>query len=110
MPMNRAVRPGLAAWIVLLTAAPTLAGGYTPAEARAPTMADADVVVFLQRAELSWDAGRVTAALGGRGTTVPTVDALIAALRTQARPGDQGIFMCNGGFGAALATGHGGTA
>ncbi len=71
------------------------------AAALAPSLADADLVVFLQRAELPWDAGRVTAALGGRGTTVPTVDALIAALRTQARPGDQVIFMSNGGFEAA---------
>jgi UDP-N-acetylmuramate: L-alanyl-gamma-D-glutamyl-meso-diaminopimelate ligase len=58
-------------------------------------------VVFLHRPELSWDAGRVTAALGGRGTTAPTVDALVAALRAQARPGDQVIFMSNGGFEAA---------
>jgi UDP-N-acetylmuramate: L-alanyl-gamma-D-glutamyl-meso-diaminopimelate ligase len=71
------------------------------AAALAPSLADADAVVFLQRPELPWDAGRVTAALGGRGATVPTVDALIAALRTQARPGDQVIFMSNGGFEAA---------
>jgi len=71
------------------------------AEALAPSLADADAVVFLHRPELSWDAGRVTAALGGRGTTAPTVDALIAALRAQARPGDQVIFMSNGGFEAA---------
>ncbi|KRE83664.1 UDP-N-acetylmuramate:L-alanyl-gamma-D-glutamyl-meso-diaminopimelate ligase [Rhodanobacter sp. Soil772] len=71
------------------------------AAALAPSLADADAVVFLHRPELSWDAGRVTAALGGRGTTAPTVDALIAALRAQARPGDQVIFMSNGGFEAA---------
>jgi len=71
------------------------------AAALAPSLADADVVVFLQRAELPWDAGRVTAALGGRGSTAPTVDALIAALHAQARPGDQVIFMSNGGFEAA---------
>ncbi|KZC34626.1 MULTISPECIES: UDP-N-acetylmuramate:L-alanyl-gamma-D-glutamyl-meso-diaminopimelate ligase [Rhodanobacter] len=71
------------------------------AEALAPSLADADAVVFLHRPELSWDAGRVTAALGGRGATAPTVDALIAALRAQARAGDQVIFMSNGGFEAA---------
>lgn len=71
------------------------------AAALAPSLADADAVVFLHRPELPWDAGRVTAALGGRGTTAPTVDALIAALRTQARAGDQVIFMSNGGFEAA---------
>ncbi|MGH8159835.1 MAG: UDP-N-acetylmuramate:L-alanyl-gamma-D-glutamyl-meso-diaminopimelate ligase [Rhodanobacter sp.] len=71
------------------------------AEALAPSLADADGVVFLHRPELPWDAGHVTAALGGRGHTAPTVDALIEALRTQARPGDQVIFMSNGGFEAA---------
>ncbi len=71
------------------------------AAALAPSLADADAVVFLHRPELPWDAGRVTAALGGRGTTAPTVDALIGALRAQARAGDQVIFMSNGGFEAA---------
>ncbi|AGG87554.1 MULTISPECIES: UDP-N-acetylmuramate:L-alanyl-gamma-D-glutamyl-meso-diaminopimelate ligase [Rhodanobacter] len=71
------------------------------AEALAPSLADADAVVFLHRPELPWDAGRITAALGGRGGTAPTVDALIAALRAQVRAGDQVIFMSNGGFEAA---------
>jgi UDP-N-acetylmuramate: L-alanyl-gamma-D-glutamyl-meso-diaminopimelate ligase len=71
------------------------------AEALAPSLADADAVVFLHRPELPWDAGRVTAALGGRGSAVPTVGALIEALRAQVRPGDQVIFMSNGGFEAA---------
>lgn len=68
------------------------------ADALAPSLADADAVVFLQRAELPWDAAKVTDALGGRGRTAPTVDALIAALRAQARPGDHVVFMSNGGF------------
>ncbi|OOG62754.1 UDP-N-acetylmuramate:L-alanyl-gamma-D-glutamyl-meso-diaminopimelate ligase [Rhodanobacter sp. B04] len=71
------------------------------AEALAPSLADADSVVFLHRPELPWDAGHVTAALGGRGDTAATVDALIEALHAQARPGDQVIFMSNGGFEAA---------
>jgi len=71
------------------------------AEALAPSLADADAVVFLHRPGLPWDAQRVTAALDGRGTTVPTVDALIASLRAQARPGDHVVFMSNGGFEAA---------
>ena len=71
------------------------------AEALAPSLADADSVVFLHRPELPWDAGHVTAALAGRGRTEPTVDALIEALHAQARPGDQVIFMSNGGFEAA---------
>lgn len=71
------------------------------ADALAPSLADADAVIFLHRAELAWDASQVTAALGGRGQTVPTVDAMIDTLRKQVRPGDQVIFMSNGGFEAA---------
>jgi UDP-N-acetylmuramate: L-alanyl-gamma-D-glutamyl-meso-diaminopimelate ligase len=57
--------------------------------------------VFLQRPELPWDASRVTGALGGRGRTVPSVEALIDTLCRQAQPGDQVVFMSNGGFEAA---------
>ncbi|HEY8011521.1 MAG TPA: UDP-N-acetylmuramate:L-alanyl-gamma-D-glutamyl-meso-diaminopimelate ligase [Rudaea sp.] len=64
----------------------------------APSLADADAVVFLQRPELAWDAEKVTAALNGRGHTAPTVAALIVALREQARAGDHIVFMSNGGF------------
>jgi len=68
------------------------------AEGLAPSLADADGVVFLHRPELPWDAKRVTDALQGRGATVPSVDALVSSLRTQARDGDHVVFMSNGGF------------
>jgi UDP-N-acetylmuramate: L-alanyl-gamma-D-glutamyl-meso-diaminopimelate ligase len=68
------------------------------ADELAPSLADADSVVFLKRAELPWDAGRVVGALGGRGKTAPTVDSLIAVLRAEARAGDHVVFMSNGGF------------
>jgi UDP-N-acetylmuramate: L-alanyl-gamma-D-glutamyl-meso-diaminopimelate ligase len=68
------------------------------AAALAPSLVDADRVVFLQRPELPWDAHQVTDALGGRGTTVPTVAALLATLQDVAQPGDQVVFMSNGGF------------
>jgi UDP-N-acetylmuramate: L-alanyl-gamma-D-glutamyl-meso-diaminopimelate ligase len=68
------------------------------ADALAPSLADADAVVFLHRPELPWDAHRVTDALAGRGHTAPGVDALLAALRAEARPGDHVVFMSNGGF------------
>jgi len=71
------------------------------AEALAPSLVDADAVVFLHRPELPWDARHVTAALGGRGSTLPNVDALLEALRAQVKSGDQVIFMSNGGFEAA---------
>ncbi len=64
----------------------------------APSLADADAVVFLQRPELAWDAEKVTAALSGRGRIAATVAALIAALHEQARAGDHVVFMSNGGF------------
>jgi UDP-N-acetylmuramate: L-alanyl-gamma-D-glutamyl-meso-diaminopimelate ligase len=68
------------------------------AEALAPSLADADSVVFLKRPELPWDADRVTGALGDRGRTAPSVDSLIAVLRAEARAGDHVVFMSNGGF------------
>jgi UDP-N-acetylmuramate: L-alanyl-gamma-D-glutamyl-meso-diaminopimelate ligase len=68
------------------------------AEGLAPSLADADAVVFLHRPELPWDAKRVTDALQGRGVTVPTVEALVSSLRGQARAGDHVVFMSNGGF------------
>ncbi|MDE2224780.1 MAG: UDP-N-acetylmuramate:L-alanyl-gamma-D-glutamyl-meso-diaminopimelate ligase [Xanthomonadaceae bacterium] len=64
----------------------------------APSLADADAVVLLQRPELPWDAHHVTDALAGRGVTAPSVAELIVALRAQARPGDHVVFMSNGGF------------
>ncbi|MFC5743047.1 UDP-N-acetylmuramate:L-alanyl-gamma-D-glutamyl-meso-diaminopimelate ligase [Dyella tabacisoli] len=68
------------------------------AQALAPSLADADAVIFLHRPELPWDARHVTDALNGRGTTAASVDALIASLRDQAQAGDHVVFMSNGGF------------
>ena len=68
------------------------------AQALAPSLADADGVVFLQRPELPWDAHRVTDSLDGRGATATTVDALLDALHAQVQPGDRVVFMSNGGF------------
>jgi UDP-N-acetylmuramate: L-alanyl-gamma-D-glutamyl-meso-diaminopimelate ligase len=64
----------------------------------APSLAQADAVVFLHRPELAWDAGKVVSALRGEGEAVPGVDELIAALAARARPGDHVVFMSNGGF------------
>lgn len=68
------------------------------AEALAPSLEAADAVVFLQRAELPWDAGKVVAALRGDGHAAADVDALLASLRALARAGDHVVFMSNGGF------------
>ena len=64
----------------------------------APSLDQADAVVFLQRPELPWDTGKVVGALRGQGETVSTVDALIERLRQLCRPGDHLVFMSNGGF------------
>jgi UDP-N-acetylmuramate: L-alanyl-gamma-D-glutamyl-meso-diaminopimelate ligase len=64
----------------------------------APSLDGADAVVFLRRAELPWDAGKVIAALRGEGAAVPTVDELIAQLVQSTREGDHVVFMSNGGF------------
>ena len=71
------------------------------ADALAPSLADADAVMFLQRPELAWDAGKVIAALRGEGIGAGDVDALLARLRERVRPGDHVVFMSNGGFDGA---------
>jgi len=71
------------------------------ADALAPSLDGANVVVFLHRPELQWDAGKVVAGLKGEGVTAPDVDTLIAALRTHVRAGDHVVFMSNGGFDGA---------
>jgi UDP-N-acetylmuramate: L-alanyl-gamma-D-glutamyl-meso-diaminopimelate ligase len=70
-------------------------------DALAPSLDGADVVVFLHRPELAWDAGKVVAGLRGQGVTAGDVDALIAALDDRVRRGDHVVFMSNGGFDGA---------
>jgi UDP-N-acetylmuramate: L-alanyl-gamma-D-glutamyl-meso-diaminopimelate ligase len=64
----------------------------------APSLELADVVVFLHRPELAWDAGNVVGALRGHGETASDVDGLVSKLAAQARAGDHVVFMSNGGF------------
>ncbi|MBZ0088516.1 MAG: UDP-N-acetylmuramate:L-alanyl-gamma-D-glutamyl-meso-diaminopimelate ligase [Thermomonas sp.] len=71
------------------------------AAALAPSLELADEVVFLARPELPWDAGKVIAALRGRGDAVADTDTLIAHLRAFVRAGDHVVFMSNGGFDGA---------
>jgi len=68
------------------------------ADELAPSLRDADTVVFLQKPGLPWDAERVIAALDGRGHAAPNVDGLIDTLRAHVRSGDHVVFMSNGGF------------
>ena len=71
------------------------------ADALAPSLDAADAVVFLARPELPWDANKVIAAIRGDAQAVADADALIAALKAIARPGDHVVFMSNGGFDGA---------
>ena len=71
------------------------------ADALAPSLDGANVVVFLHRPELAWDAGKVMAGLRGQGVAAADVDTLIAALRERVRAGDHVVFMSNGGFDGA---------
>ncbi len=64
----------------------------------APSLQQADAVVFLHRPELAWDAGKVVGALRGHGATAPDVDGLMATLASLVRDGDHLVFMSNGGF------------
>ncbi len=71
------------------------------ADALAPSLDLADVVVFLHRPELAWDAGAVVSAVRGDARAVADVDALLAELAARVRPGDHVVFMSNGGFDGA---------
>jgi UDP-N-acetylmuramate: L-alanyl-gamma-D-glutamyl-meso-diaminopimelate ligase len=68
------------------------------AAALAPSLDAADVVVFLARPELPWQADAVVAAVRGDAVAVPDVEHLLAELARRARPGDSVVFMSNGGF------------
>jgi UDP-N-acetylmuramate: L-alanyl-gamma-D-glutamyl-meso-diaminopimelate ligase len=69
----------------------------------APSLAAADLVLFLHRPELAWDAAAVIAGLRGEGVAVENVNALLAALEARVAPGDTVVFRSNGGFEGAPA-------
>lgn len=71
------------------------------ADALAPSLDLADMVLFLHRPELAWDAGAVVAAVRGEARAVADVDALLADLTARVAPGDHVVFMSNGGFDGA---------
>ena len=71
------------------------------ADALAPSLAGADVVVFLARPELPWDADKVIADVRGQAVAVPDADALLAELAVRVQAGDHVVFMSNGGFDGA---------
>ena len=65
----------------------------------APALALADAVVLYQAPDLGWDLAAVAAALGERGQVCHSLDATLAAIQAQVRPGTRVLIMSNGGFG-----------
>jgi UDP-N-acetylmuramate: L-alanyl-gamma-D-glutamyl-meso-diaminopimelate ligase len=55
--------------------------------------------VFCYAADLSWDAADALAPLGAKATVHDGIDALVAAVAAEARPGDAVLAMSNGSFG-----------
>jgi UDP-N-acetylmuramate: L-alanyl-gamma-D-glutamyl-meso-diaminopimelate ligase len=65
----------------------------------APSLTGADAVYLFAPPDLGWDAAAVARAIGPHATTEPTIDALLARLLADLKPGDQVLIMSNGGFG-----------
>ncbi|MDD5612107.1 MAG: UDP-N-acetylmuramate:L-alanyl-gamma-D-glutamyl-meso-diaminopimelate ligase, partial [Gallionella sp.] len=62
------------------------------------SLKDADRV-FCYAGNLGWDAAAALAPLGDQAVVSDNLDALIAAITAEARPGDHVLVMSNGGFG-----------
>ncbi len=62
------------------------------------SLKDADKV-FCYGANLGWDAAAALAPLGALAVTLDDLDALVAAIVAEAKPGDHVLVMSNGGFG-----------
>jgi UDP-N-acetylmuramate: L-alanyl-gamma-D-glutamyl-meso-diaminopimelate ligase len=54
---------------------------------------------FLFAADLGWDPAAALRPLGARAQSFADLDALVAAVAAEARPGDHVLVMSNGGFG-----------
>jgi len=67
-------------------------------EALPPSLAQADRI-YVYSAGLGWDAAALFAPLAERARCIDDLDALVAALAQEARPGDEVLVMSNGGFG-----------
>jgi UDP-N-acetylmuramate: L-alanyl-gamma-D-glutamyl-meso-diaminopimelate ligase len=55
--------------------------------------------IYVYSAGLGWDAAAVFGPLGARARCEESLDALVAAVAAEARPGDHVLVMSNGGFG-----------
>ncbi|THF61915.1 UDP-N-acetylmuramate:L-alanyl-gamma-D-glutamyl-meso-diaminopimelate ligase [Pseudothauera nasutitermitis] len=68
-------------------------------KARLPASLEGADQVFCHTAGLGWDAAEALVPLGERASCHASLDDLVAAVRTAARPGDHVLVMSNGGFG-----------
>jgi len=68
-------------------------------EQLAPSLAGADEVWLYAPADLGWDAGEVTRALGSKARVASELGALAASVAKSLRSGDNLVIMSNGGFG-----------
>jgi UDP-N-acetylmuramate: L-alanyl-gamma-D-glutamyl-meso-diaminopimelate ligase len=68
-----------------------------------PASLDGADRVFCYAANLGWDARAALAPLGAKAAVHSDLDALIAAIAAEARPGDHVVVMSNGGFGGIHA-------
>ena len=62
------------------------------------SLVDADLV-FCYGANLGWDASEALAPMGSKAKVFDNMDALVAAIASEAKSGDQILVMSNGGFG-----------
>jgi len=67
-------------------------------EALPGSLADADLV-FCYSANLGWDPASALAPLGAKAVCHEGLDALVASIAAEAKPGDQILVMSNGAFG-----------
>jgi len=58
---------------------------------------------FCHQGNLGWDAREALTPMGNKAQVADTIDALVAAVRKVARPGDNVLCMSNGGFGGIHA-------
>ena len=62
------------------------------------SLVDADLV-FCYGANLGWDSSEALAPMGSKAKVFDNMDALVAAIASEAKSGDQILVMSNGGFG-----------
>ncbi|MDE2089679.1 MAG: UDP-N-acetylmuramate:L-alanyl-gamma-D-glutamyl-meso-diaminopimelate ligase [Gammaproteobacteria bacterium] len=68
-------------------------------DALAPSLAEADLVIFYQPPDLGWNLGAVAAATGPKARVLDSVSAIAERVAALARPGDHVLIMSNGAFG-----------